>query len=53
MKYREDYEKKKDKADYNVLPATENPLLRQLKVAGNLLNEVSTTKFGLNNLSNV
>ncbi|XP_073926872.1 nebulin isoform X32 [Castor canadensis] len=39
VKYKEDYEKNKDKADYNVLPATENPLLRQLKVAGNVLSD--------------
>ncbi|KAM9380178.1 nebulin isoform 3-T4 [Phaethornis superciliosus] len=38
-KYREDYEKKKAIAEYNVLPATENPLLRQLKAAGNILSD--------------
>ncbi|KAM6421574.1 nebulin [Rhynochetos jubatus] len=39
IKYRADYEKKKAVADYNVLPATENPLLRQLKAAGNMLSD--------------
>ncbi|XP_076199308.1 nebulin isoform X33 [Aptenodytes patagonicus] len=38
-KYRADYEKNKAIADYNVLPATENPLLRQLKAAGNVLSD--------------
>ncbi|XP_042664473.1 nebulin [Tyto alba] len=38
-KYRADYEKNKAIADYNVLPATENPLLRQLKAAGNALSD--------------
>ncbi|XP_044274261.1 nebulin-like, partial [Varanus komodoensis] len=39
VKYKEDYEKSKAAADYNVLPATENPLLRHLKAAGNLVND--------------
>ncbi|XP_032549920.1 nebulin [Chiroxiphia lanceolata] len=39
VKYRADYEKKKAIADYNVLPATENPLLKQLKTAGNILSD--------------
>ncbi|XP_051479417.1 nebulin isoform X16 [Apus apus] len=39
VKYRADYEKNKAIADYNVLPATENPLLRQLKAAGNILSD--------------
>ncbi|ERE70305.1 nebulin-like protein [Cricetulus griseus] len=39
VKYKEDYEKNKGKADYNVLPASENPLLRQLKAAGNVLSD--------------
>uniref|UniRef100_A0A8C0CBP7 Nebulin n=1 Tax=Balaenoptera musculus TaxID=9771 RepID=A0A8C0CBP7_BALMU len=39
VKYKEDYEKNKGKADYNVLPASENPLLRQLKAAGVALND--------------
>ncbi|XP_065696606.1 nebulin isoform X15 [Patagioenas fasciata] len=39
VKYRADYEKNKAIADYNVLPATENPLLRQLKAAGNVLSD--------------
>ncbi|XP_030309704.1 nebulin [Calypte anna] len=38
-KYRADYEKNKAIAEYNVLPATENPLLRQLKAAGNILSD--------------
>lgn len=41
VKYKEDYEKNKGKADYNVLPASENPLLRQLKAAGDALSDVS------------
>ncbi|XP_010075742.1 PREDICTED: nebulin-like, partial [Pterocles gutturalis] len=41
VKYRADYEKSKAIADYNVLPATENPLLRQLKAAGNALSDKS------------
>ncbi|KAF6361879.1 nebulin [Rhinolophus ferrumequinum] len=39
IKYREDYEKNKAKADYNVLPASENPLLRRLMAAGNTLSD--------------
>ncbi|KAM6397854.1 nebulin isoform 15-T15 [Pluvialis apricaria] len=39
IKYRADYEKNKAVADYNVLPATENPLLRQLKAAGDVLSD--------------
>ncbi|XP_042733695.1 nebulin isoform X14 [Lagopus leucura] len=39
IKYRADYEKNKAVADYNVLPATENPLLRQLKTAGDVLSD--------------
>ncbi|XP_075367808.1 nebulin [Mycteria americana] len=39
IKYRADYEKNKAIADYNVLPATENPLLRQLKAAGDVLSD--------------
>lgn len=42
VKYKEDYEKNKGKADYNVLPASENPLLKQLKAAGDALSDVST-----------
>ncbi|XP_040418285.1 nebulin [Cygnus olor] len=38
-KYRADYEKNKANADYNVLPATENPLLKQLKTAGDVLSD--------------
>lgn len=48
-KYRADYEKNKANADYNVLPATENPLLRQLKTAGNVLSDVSIVKVHLDN----
>uniref|UniRef100_A0A663EWV6 Nebulin n=1 Tax=Aquila chrysaetos chrysaetos TaxID=223781 RepID=A0A663EWV6_AQUCH len=47
IKYRADYEKNKAVADYNVLPATENPLLRQLKAAGNVLSDVSIIKVQL------
>ncbi|XP_034641978.1 nebulin [Trachemys scripta elegans] len=39
VKYKEDYEKSKATADYNVLPATENPLLKQLKVSGKHLSD--------------
>uniref|UniRef100_A0A8D1B5Y8 Nebulin n=1 Tax=Sus scrofa TaxID=9823 RepID=A0A8D1B5Y8_PIG len=39
VKYKEDYEKNKGKADYNVLPASENPLLRHLKAAGDALSD--------------
>ncbi|XP_048342751.1 nebulin isoform X4 [Sphaerodactylus townsendi] len=39
VKYREDYEKSKASTDYNVLPATENPLLRHLKAVGNIVND--------------
>ncbi|XP_042334160.1 nebulin isoform X3 [Sceloporus undulatus] len=39
VKYKEDYEKAKASTDYNVLPATENPLLKHLKSVGNLVND--------------
>ncbi|XP_059560454.1 nebulin isoform X10 [Myotis daubentonii] len=39
VKYKENYEKDKGKADYNVLPASENPLLRQMMAAGNTLSD--------------
>nr|XP_015213919.1 PREDICTED: nebulin isoform X4 [Lepisosteus oculatus] len=39
VKYKEDFEKTKNVADYNVLPATENPLLRQLRYAGTILSD--------------
>ncbi|CAB1347036.1 unnamed protein product [Coregonus sp. 'balchen'] len=39
IKYRKDYEKSKTVADYNVLPATDNPLLRQLRYAGTILSD--------------
>lgn len=40
VKYKKDYEKTKAVCDYNVLPATENPLLRQLRYAGTILSDV-------------
>ncbi|XP_041118201.1 nebulin-like isoform X15 [Polyodon spathula] len=39
VKYRQDFEKTKNVSDYNVLPATENPLLRQLRYAGKILSD--------------
>ncbi|XDV30575.1 hypothetical protein PO909_033468 [Leuciscus waleckii] len=39
VKYKKDYEKTKAVCDYNVLPATENPLLRQLRYAGTILSD--------------
>ncbi|XP_048454774.1 nebulin [Rhincodon typus] len=39
IKYRQDYEKTKNKTDYNILPATENPLLQQLKKAGDIASD--------------
>ncbi|XP_031440949.1 nebulin isoform X4 [Clupea harengus] len=39
VKYRKDYEKTKAVAGYNVLPATDNPLLRQLRYAGTILSD--------------
>ncbi|MEE6489224.1 hypothetical protein FKM82_015521 [Ascaphus truei] len=39
IKYKEDYEKAKGPAAYHTLPATENPLLRQLRKAGNALSD--------------
>ncbi|XP_039183827.1 nebulin isoform X40 [Crotalus tigris] len=39
VKYKEDYEKAKGSADYNVLPATENPMLRHLKAVANNVND--------------
>eukprot|EP00061_Rhincodon_typus_P011517 g36581.t1 len=44
IKYRQDYEKTKNKTDYNILPATENPLLQQLKKAGDIASDVSIYK---------
>lgn len=38
--YKKDYEKNKAHSDYNTLPATENPLLRQLRYAGTILSDV-------------
>ncbi|XP_076012475.1 nebulin [Genypterus blacodes] len=39
VQYKKQYEKTKAKADYNTLPATENPLLRQLRYAGTILSD--------------
>ncbi|KAM4697895.1 LOW QUALITY PROTEIN: nebulin [Rhinophrynus dorsalis] len=39
VKYKEDYEKAKGPAAYHTLPATENPLLRQLRNAGKALSD--------------
>ncbi|KAF3843600.1 hypothetical protein F7725_002449 [Dissostichus mawsoni] len=39
IKYKKEYEKQKAQADYNTLPATENPLLRQLRYAGTILSD--------------
>ncbi|XP_046903110.1 nebulin isoform X4 [Hypomesus transpacificus] len=39
VQYKKDYEKTKDQAAYNVLPATDNPLLRQLRYAGTILSD--------------
>ncbi|KAJ8407124.1 hypothetical protein AAFF_G00288000 [Aldrovandia affinis] len=39
VKYKKDYEKNKAVSDYNVLPATDNPLLRQLRYAGTILSD--------------
>ncbi|XP_074551161.1 nebulin [Halichoeres trimaculatus] len=37
--YKKEYEKTKAQCDYNTLPATENPLLRQLRYAGTILSD--------------
>ncbi|KAM9850923.1 nebulin [Aulostomus maculatus] len=39
VQYKKDYEKTKAQSDYNTLPATENPLLRQLRYAGTILSD--------------
>ncbi|XP_026150375.1 nebulin isoform X4 [Mastacembelus armatus] len=39
VQYKKDYEKTKSQCDYNTLPATENPLLRQLRYAGTILSD--------------
>ncbi|XP_026231885.1 nebulin isoform X11 [Anabas testudineus] len=39
VQYKKDYEKRKAQSDYNTLPATENPLLRQLRYAGTILSD--------------
>ncbi|XP_036421764.1 nebulin isoform X16 [Colossoma macropomum] len=39
VKYKKDYDKTKATSEYNVLPATENPLLRQLRYAGTILSD--------------
>ncbi len=40
VQYKKNYEKTKSQSDYNTLPATENPLLRQLRYAGTILSDV-------------
>ncbi|CAK7314135.1 NEB [Vulpes lagopus] len=45
VKYKKDSEKSKGKPDYNVLSASENPLFKQLKAAGNALSDVITEPF--------
>ncbi len=40
VQYKKEYEKTKAQSDYNTLPATENPLLRQLRYAGTILSDV-------------
>lgn len=40
VQYKKEYEKNKAQADYNTLPATDNPLLRQLRYAGTILSDV-------------
>uniref|UniRef100_A0A4W6DPW1 Nebulin n=1 Tax=Lates calcarifer TaxID=8187 RepID=A0A4W6DPW1_LATCA len=39
VQYKKEYEKRKAQSDYNTLPATENPLLRQLRYAGTILSD--------------
>ncbi|XP_029689943.1 nebulin isoform X7 [Takifugu rubripes] len=39
VRYKRDYEKNKSQSDYNTLPATENPRLRQLRYAGTILSD--------------
>uniref|UniRef100_H3AZM9 Nebulin n=1 Tax=Latimeria chalumnae TaxID=7897 RepID=H3AZM9_LATCH len=39
VKYKENFEKTKNVADYNILPATENPLLRQMRAAGRAMSD--------------
>ncbi|KAM3862258.1 nebulin [Diretmus argenteus] len=39
VRYKKEYEKTKAQSDYNTLPATENPLLRQLRYAGTILSD--------------
>nr|XP_046260999.1 nebulin isoform X26 [Scatophagus argus] len=39
VQYKKDYENNKAQSDYNTLPATENPLLRQLRYAGTILSD--------------
>ncbi|KAG7240341.1 hypothetical protein INR49_026912, partial [Caranx melampygus] len=39
VQYKKEYEKSKAQSDYNTLPATENPLLRQLRYAGTILSD--------------
>lgn len=40
VQYKKEYEKNKAQSDYNTLPATDNPLLRQLRYAGTILSDV-------------
>ncbi|XP_027878909.1 nebulin isoform X27 [Xiphophorus couchianus] len=39
VQYKKEFEKTKAQSDYNTLPATENPLLRQLRYAGTILSD--------------
>ncbi|XP_049340915.1 nebulin isoform X45 [Astyanax mexicanus] len=39
VQYKKSYEQTKASSDYNVLPATDNPLLRQLRYAGTILSD--------------
>ncbi|XP_014855868.1 PREDICTED: nebulin-like, partial [Poecilia mexicana] len=39
VQYKKEFEKTKAQCDYNTLPATENPLLRQLRYAGTILSD--------------
>uniref|UniRef100_A0A087YGW7 Nebulin n=1 Tax=Poecilia formosa TaxID=48698 RepID=A0A087YGW7_POEFO len=39
VQYKKEFEKTKSQCDYNTLPATENPLLRQLRYAGTILSD--------------
>ncbi|XP_051938798.1 nebulin isoform X13 [Hippocampus zosterae] len=39
VQYKKEYEETKAQSDYNTLPATENPRLRQLRYAGTILSD--------------